>query len=168
MKTIPLSKGKVAIVDDDMYNHIVSSNWKFYFADQGKSNNHRGYAKRAIDDARLHRLVLRFHGVHIPHGMDVDHKNGDPLDNRFENLQLLSRRENLLKKKRNYVNETGYRGVIVRRDRGSSGTRYRAYVNHEGKTHWVGSYATAEEAARAHDELAKQLHGKYANLNFPE
>ena len=128
MKTIPLSKGKVAIVDEDMYDHIVSNNWKFYFADQGKSQNHRGDAKRAIDDARLHRLVLEYHGVDIPSGMDVDHKNGDRLDNRFENLQLLSRRENLLKKKRTYVNETGYRGVIVRRDGRSSGTRYRAYA----------------------------------------
>jgi hypothetical protein len=167
MKTIPLSKGKVAIVDQDMYDHIVSHRWKFYFADQGKSQDHRGYAKRAVDDARLHRLVLRFHGVDIPPGMDVDHKNGDRLDNRFENLQLLSRRENLLKKKRNYVNETGYRGVIVRRDGRSSGTRYRAYVNHEGRTYYNGMHGTAEEAARAHDELAKQLQGDLANLNFP-
>ena len=168
MKTIPLSKGKVAIVDEDLYDHIIMNNWKFYFADQGKANNHRGYAKRATDDIRLHRLVLQFHGVVIPSGMDVDHINGNRLDNRFVNLQLITRAQNLLKKNRRYVNQTGYRGVIERKDHRFSRPRYRAFVNHEGKTHWFGTFDTPEEAARVHDEHAKRLHGEFANLNFPD
>jgi hypothetical protein len=111
---------------------------------------------------------MEFHGIEVPDNMDVDHKNGNRLDCQFHNLQILTRRENLLKKDhRQYVNETGYIGVIVRKDGRSSGTRYRAYVNHEGKTHYNGMHGTAEEAARAHDELARQLQGKFANLNFP-
>lgn len=165
MKEFPLTKGKVAFVDDDFFDYLVSLEARFYFSEQKKGTG-IGYA---INDTlgRMHILVMEFHGVTIPLGMDVDHINSNRLDCQFHNLQLLTRRENLLKKKRDYVNETGYRGVIVRRDGRSSGTRYRAYVNHEGRSHWAGSYPTAEEAARAHDELATRLQGKYANLNFP-
>jgi hypothetical protein len=166
MKTIPLSRGLVAFIDDDMYDHIVTNNWKFYFADQGETSNHRGYAKRSTDDLRLHRLVFEFHCIDIPSGMDVDHINGDRLDNRFENLQVVTRAQNLLKKDRDYVNKLGYRGVIVRKGR-TGQIRYRAYVNHEGQTHWCGTFNTPEEAARAHDEHAVELQGVFANLNFP-
>jgi hypothetical protein len=170
MPTITLTQGKTALVDDDFFEYCQQEGLKFHFLDQGKRSKHRGYAMHEgrLGKVRMHHLVVQFHGVDILSGMDVDHINGDRLDNRFENLQLLSRRENLLKKRREYVNETGYKGVIVRRDGRSSGTRYRAYVNHEGRTHYNGMHATPEEAARAHDELAKRLQGKYANLNFPE
>jgi hypothetical protein len=167
MKEFPLTKGKVAIVDDDFFEYLVSLRKKFYFQDQGDG---RGYAVNRTNHEylRMHHLVMQFHGIEIPQGMEVDHKNGNRLDNQFENLQLLTRRENLLKKKRKYINQTGYIGVIVRKDGRSSGTRYRAYVNHEGKTYFNGMYGTPEEAARAHDELAKRLQGPYANLNFPD
>ena len=46
---------------------------------------------------RVHRLVWENHMGPIPEGMDVDHKNSVKTDNRLENLQLLTRRENILK-----------------------------------------------------------------------
>ncbi len=89
------------------------------------------------------------------------------LDNRFENLQLVTRAQDLLKNNRQYDNKAGYIGVLRRVDGRSSGTRYRACVNHGGKTHWFGTFATPEEAAREHDRRAIELQGEFANLNFP-
>lgn len=58
--------------------------------------------------------------------------------------------------------KSGYRGV--RRH----GRRYVARITWERKTHNLGTFPTAEEAARAYDAKARELHGTYALLNFPE
>lgn len=165
MREFPLTKGKTAIVDDDFFLFLATLRKKFYFQDQG---NGLGYAvnRAGHEYLRMHRLVMEFNGVDIPSGMDVDHINGDRLDNRFENLQIVTRAQNLLKKDRDYVNKLGYRGVLVRKGR-TGQIRYRAYVNHEGQTHWFGTFDTPEEAAQVHDEHALRLHGRFANLNFP-
>jgi hypothetical protein len=163
MKQFPLTKNKFATVDDDFYDYLVSLRRNFYFSQQDE--NGKGYAK-SDELGRMHRLVMEFHCIDIPSGMDVDHINGDRLDNRFENLQVVTRAQNLLKKDRDYVNKLGYRGVIVRKGR-TGQIRYRAYVNHEGQTYWCGTFNTPEEAARAHDEHAVELQGVFANLNFP-
>ncbi len=60
------------------------------------------------------------------------------------------------------VGKSGYRGV--RRH----GRRYVARITWERKTHNLGTFPTAEEAARAYDAKARELHGTYALLNFPE
>ena len=166
MKEFPLTKDRVAIVDDDFYLYLVSLRKKFYFQDQGDG---RGYAvnRSRHQYLRMHHLVLQFDGVDIPSGMDVDHINGNRLDNRYENLRIVTRTQNLLKKDRKYPNKTGYRGVIERKDFRFSKPRYRAFVSVKGKNIWFGTYDTPEDAARAHDENAKRLHGPFANLNFP-
>lgn len=52
---------------------------------------HRRYFGRS--GALLHRDVWKFHNGPIPQGYDIHHKNGDPGDNRIENLECLSRKE---------------------------------------------------------------------------
>jgi len=60
------------------------------------------------------------------------------------------------------VGKSGYRGV--RRH----GRRYVARITWQRITHNLGTFPTAEEAARAYDAKARELHGTYALLNFPE
>jgi hypothetical protein len=166
MKEFPLTKGKVALVDDWVFDRLIAEGWSFHFGDQGDGKGYAIYRNNS-KTIRLHHLVMEWNGVEIPEGMDVDHENGNRLDCQFYNLQILTRAQNLLKKNRKYVNKLGYRGVLERKDHRYSRPRYRAYVNHEGKTHWFGTYDTTEEAARVHDEHARRLHGPFANLNFP-
>jgi hypothetical protein len=59
-------------------------------------------------------------------------------------------------------NKSGYRGVSWHRGSG----RWQAYIGHEGKPKYLGTYSTPEAAARAYDEAAKQQHGDLAQLNF--
>jgi hypothetical protein len=166
MKEYPLTKGKVAFVDDWVFDRLIAECWNFHFGDQGDGKGYAVYRNNG-QTIRLHHLVMQWNGVEIPEGMDVDHENGNRLDCQFHNLQLLTRRENLLKKDRKYANKLGYIGVLERKDRRYSRHRYRAYVNHENKTHWCGTYDTPEEAARVHDREAVLIQGPYANLNFP-
>lgn len=104
---------------------------------------------------------MRLHGIKIPNGMEPDHINRNRLDNRFENLRLCTRSQNLA----NRVvrpNKTGFRGVVRRR----SG-KYRGSLDHMGRKYLTPTVDTAEEAARARDEIARQLYGEFAILNFP-
>lgn len=112
----------------------------------------------------LHRWVARRMGLlddETPQGAEVDHRNGNKLDNRRENLRLLKRPDNMRNPndKPRSTNRSGYRGVsfVARRER--YGKPWMAYVTVNYKTVNLGWYATVEEAAaarRAWDERQVQ------------
>ena len=200
MKEIPLWKNKnelsdkVAIVDDEDYERIVeavrryrkdgslrkgSGKW-YYWTNKGTNLNHNEYAMNGSRYQSIHRLV-----INAPKGMDVDHINGNGLDNRKENLRLCTRSQNAMNKKLRGDSSTGFKGVQydpILRDKYTSkktgittvreykvSKPYRAYCgNGKGGHIALGRYATAEEAARARDAKVKVLHGEFAYLNFPE
>lgn len=101
----------------------------------------------------MHRLVALRMGLldDAPAGAEVDHINGDKLDNRRENLRLLRRPENMRNPadKLRSTNTSGYRGVSYVRSRERFGKSWMAYVNVNYKMKNLGWYATVEEAAAA-------------------
>jgi hypothetical protein len=107
----------------------------------------------------LHRLIM-----YCPRNLTVDHIDGNPLNNRKSNLRLATTSENA-SNRRKAPNKTGYIGVqfvgSCRRN------PWRVYVAHKMKKTFLGYFPTAEVAARAYDEKAKQLKGDFARLNFP-
>jgi len=107
-----------------------------------------------------------------PKGMLVDHVNGDTMDNRRSNLRICSKSENGRNRKIASKNNTsGFKGVSYRKkgpDMINEWSRpWQAYINYDKKRHYLGTFATAEEAARAYNLKAKELHGEFARLNFP-
>lgn len=90
---------------------------------------------------------------------EIDHINRLPLDNRKENLRLVSHQENLCNKGLYRNNKSGYKGVSIENN------RWRAECYFMGKRNrkWFG---TKEEAILAYNEMAKEMHGKFAVLNI--
>lgn len=102
----------------------------------------------------LHREIMR-----PGPGLVVDHINGDPLDNRRANLRVCTQaqnRANSMKPRRDDTTSR-YKGVRVV----ESG--WTVVINR----HYVGTYHTEAEAARAYDDAARRLYGEFARLNFP-
>lgn len=112
-------------------------------------------------NARLfwaHRLAwTSYHGV-WPDGL-IDHEDGDASNNRIDNLRLADGSSNGTNK---HVVQGGvpFRGVYC-----WSEGRFAAQIKKNGKWYWLGLHDRAEDAARAYDAAATELHGDFASTN---
>ena len=91
-------------------------------------------------NAKEHRIVWMLHHGKIPNGLVVDHINRDKVDNRIENLRLLTNRENAS----NWQKRDLPTGVYLR----NSG-KYFVHARANGSQHYVGTYDTIQQAVEA-------------------
>jgi len=154
---VPLTQGQIALIDDADEPIVAGVRWKVL--DHGRRLYAVGRIVGSSSTFYMHRLLLD-----APPGSDVDHLNGDGLDNRRENLRLATRSQNLWNSRLSAANKSGYKGVAPGRQPG----HWRALLVHNQRTISLGQYDTPEEAARAYDARARELHGAFARCNFPE
>lgn len=150
MKSIKLRGRKPleTLVDDDVYEWAKT--WRWYARDgYAVGAQHRG----DLASARLHRLIL---GAGVD--QEVDHINGDRLDNRRQNLRLCSRAENQRNKAKPKNNTSGYKGVRQER----SG-RWAARIYVGDRERYLGTYDSAQQAHAAYCQAAQELHGAFAH-----
>jgi endogenous inhibitor of DNA gyrase (YacG/DUF329 family) len=154
---LPLTRGKFALVDDDLFDELAQRPWVYW----------KGYAAHSRSDGTPHQLHVFI--VRPGPGIEVDHKNGDPLDNRRENLRSANDFEQArnTKKKRLARGATSrFKGVYyARQKRGSK--RWIAMIRVDGIRRWLGGFESEDEAARAYDAAARSAYGEFASLNFP-
>lgn len=152
MREIQLSRGYVAIVDDDDFERVGAFKWTFFPA--GRSRY--AYRKKDRKNLFLHRFILD-----APAGIEVDHVNSDGLDNRRANLRLATRIEQQRNMRMHRDNASGFKGVCRRDDLNG----WQATICHNGKNRYLGIFQTAPEAAAAYDRAARELHGEFARTN---
>jgi len=161
MKTIPLSKGKVALVDDAVYEFLNRVKWHL---------SSSGYAVATVHcfgtcyEIQMHRVIIM-----APPGIQVDHKDSDKLNCCGNNLRFTDRAGNSQNRRLQKNNSTGYKGVYYYDYKGTCTARpWKARITIKGKLTWLGAFETREEAARAYDKAAKKFFGEFAVLNFPD
>jgi hypothetical protein len=152
-----LTKGYVAKVDDEDFRILNALKW------QAHEITGRVYAMSG--GYYLHRMVL---GMQKGDRRLVDHANGDGLDCRKSNLRYATAQQNCHNKTIRCDNSTGFRGVSQRSDYPpDSKRRWQAILVVNGKSYRRTGFSNPEDAARAYDEMARQLHGEFACTNFP-
>jgi len=109
----------------------------------------------------LHRFIL---GVDDPK-IFVDHKNGNGLDNRRENLRTSTNRDNCRNRGKQKNNTSGFKGVVVIRSTGSYRCNFVIREGERRKYICSKTFKTPEEAALKYNELARQYHGEFAYQN---
>lgn len=121
-----------------------------------------GYARAYKDgkSIKMHRIIMS-----PPATLEVDHINGNPLDNRRENLRIVTHAQNQANRTINSNNSSGYKGVSFDSTM-SRKKRWQARIHHQGKSIRIGRYLSAKEAADAYDKTAIRLKGQFARLNF--
>lgn len=163
---LKISAGRFAIVDPEDYEWLAAKPWSFWVV----ANKTVGYAARVeiVDGKRvkcpMHRVIAQHYGWYTD-GCDIDHINGDRLDNRKCNLRVATRRQNAANRGTNKNNKSGYKGVNL-----YDPVRmvWRAQIMHNGKKISLGYYRTAEEAALAYNHAAKEYFGEFAHQNKVE
>lgn len=157
-RLIQLNQNKFAFVDEEDFDNLNQYTWTI-------SN---GYAARRLKrcyevgkkpkqrDQKMHRLLLG-----EPNNQ-VDHINGNRLDNRKINLRICTQSQNLLNKPKRRDNKSGFKGVCWDNTKKQWVTQCRA----NGKKYFA-RFKDLLSAAKAYDRFAKELHGEFAHLNFP-
>lgn len=163
MKEIPLTRGKVALVDDDVYGYLMQ--WKWFAVKPSKSGDIfyavRNLRGRGRGSEYMHHAVLKYYKTEIPEGEEIDHINLNALDNRISNLRVCSHQQNNFNK-RSYKNSSSkFKGVSWEAWTG----RWKAQIMFGGKQINLGRYDTEEEAAKAYNAKAENLFGKFARRN---
>ena len=151
VKVIKAFNGESLLLDDEDYDRLNQFKWSIT-AD--------GYATNRIygETTYLHHSVLG----NPPKNNVVHHKDGDKLNNQKSNLEFVTRSIHKLNHPRK-PGKSGYYGVYA----ASDGSGWQAKMKFNGIRYYLGTFNTKEAAAKAHDKKAIELHGTYANLNFP-
>lgn len=156
MKEIQLSQGKVALIDDDDFERVNQFKWSFGVSKRDKTIyvKRRDWSKKEY--IKLHRFILN-----APKNKQVDHIDGNGLNNQKSNLRLCSQSENKRNSKIYSNNTSGYKGVTFSR----SNSKWIARVMVNKKYVNFGSYKTKEEAAIAYNNAAIKHYGNFARIN---
>ena len=136
---------EVALVDSEDLGGVSEVSWHLS----------KGYAAARIGGGvvLMHRMLLS-----APDGQEVDHINGDKLDNRRRNLRFCTRQQNA-RNRHHVAGRSKFKGV--RRDRGI----WRAQIKVDGVTRHIGVFPTERLAAKAYDSEAHRLFGEFARTN---
>lgn len=160
MKEIQLSNGGVSLVDDDDFDFVNRHRW------HRKDSHGNSYAKGCVNGAStyIHRLLIS-----AQPGQEVDHRNGNGLDNRRSNLRIASVSQNHTNT--NARGLSGLKGVyktwrINRDGKKQWASRWSAKIGVNGEHIFLGTHATKEEAALAYDAAALKFYGEFARTNF--
>ena len=158
---IVLSNGGHALISVVDWELVMTRKWwscktsrktgrpKFYIMSGGPDNKY------------LHRLIAR-----ATKGQQVDHVNGDTMDNRRENLRIVTRQQNAQNRDPStFARGTSkYRGVSWEKRR----RRWEANIYANGKQHYLGQFKDEEAAARAYDAASERFYGRLGTRNFKE
>lgn len=132
------------LIDAEDFEKIKNKMW---------SLNDVGYIRTR--NILLHRLIMD-----CPKNMQVDHKNGNTLDNRRCNLRICTQSENNRNTKKRRDNTSGYKGVSWNKNR----KKWVAIISINSKHCALGYFTTKEEAYTVYCRAAKRLHGEFARL----
>lgn len=158
---IPLTQGKVAVVDFEDFEKIRGIKW------HATQKRNRFYVARArsrkLGNPRisyLHREIM------LPgRGLEVDHIDGDGLNNRRANLRVVTHSQNIIGWRQPKAGGSSiFRGVFW----DSTREKWVAKISVGGKDKHVGVFVSESAAAQARDAAAIKYFGEFALLNFPD
>ena len=154
MASVKLTKGFESLVDDSDFDQV--SQWKWCY-----SGYENGYAVRKPRiDGRSKTIYLHRFIVNAPIGMEVDHINGDRLDNRRSNLRVCTRQQNNKNVRKHCDNTSGFKGVFWEKRR----KKWYSKIRESGVQKFLGYFPTPELAYEEYKKAAVRCYGEFARF----
>lgn len=155
MKEIPLTKGAVAIVDDEDYEELSQYKWQLH---------NKGYAFQTERDREgvqkaimMHRSIL---GLEHGDPRQGDHRDGSRLNNRRLNLRIATRLQNSANRRLNSTSTSGFKGVCFDKRAG----KWKAAISVNRKKIYLGLYQNTSDAHVAYKTAAVKYFGEFSNF----
>lgn len=162
MKEIPLTQGKLAVVDDSDHERLSRFKWcamrarGTWYAVRGTMTGLASPRKRLLC---MHRAIMC-----TPDGYETDHIDGDGLNNQRSNLRVVSRGQNAHNHTHKAANKTSrFRGVCWDR----RARLWHAQIRHAGVKTCLGYFRDETDAARAYDAAGLARDHEHFTPNFP-
>lgn len=157
MKKVRVSN-TFALVDDQGYELVSRYTWQLW-----KGPQRSVYAVTSASLVSDWSSYCRMHWL-IMGSKSIDHKDGNGLNNRRDNLRLATKPQNAANSIKRQKASSRYKGVTW----SSANGKWKAQIMKDRKNISLGNFTSETEAAKAYDGKTKQLFGEYARLNFPE
>jgi hypothetical protein len=155
MKEIQLTRGFVALVDDEDFDRI--NKWKWHCV---IDNNNRYAVRSQRINGQSKAFLMHREILNPPDGYFVDHKNRDGLNNQKDNLRLSTKSQNC--KNRRGHGKSKYLGVSEHQ---SGKWQARIQPGVKKPRLFLGTFDDEKDAALAYNKAAVEFHGEFANLN---
>lgn len=153
---VPLTKGYEAIIDAADVDCVSKYSWC--------CSIHTGkpYARRSMrrDNGSKSGVFIHQELIGSTSGLDIDHINGNGLDNRRSNLRLATRSQNMMNRKKQANNTSGHRGVSWQKQK----RKWRAIIWASGCKTYLGDFKDIEEAHAAYVSASLRLHGPFSQF----
>jgi len=146
VKRIKLTQQKYAVVSDVDFPALNRVKWSAHY------DGYNWYARRRKPGPRNQNNHLLMHRelLHCSKTQEIDHKNGNGLDNRRSNLRKVTHQQNVR-------NRTG----PINKGVSKIGNKFRARISLDGEKQHIGIFDTQQQAIRAYQQRAKKYFGKF-------
>ncbi len=167
MRTIPLTRGYVALVDDDDYERVAAFRWCVDIKEEKGKKQIRYYAQRVQVlpgtggkkiKIYMHRFIL---GSDCP--PKIDHHDTNGLNNQRYNLRPVTKSQNAANSRKMPGKTSIYKGVCWSKRR----SLWQAYIMKDYVKYRLGFFREEFDAAQAYNFKAEELFGPFARFNIP-
>jgi hypothetical protein len=160
VREIPLTQGKIALVDDEDYADLAQFKWRVQPSGRTFYAVRHDDSKKKRTTERMHRRILK-----VQVSEEVDHINHNGLDCQKHNLRKCTQLQNNANQQKQLRKSVdGFKGIIwvewIK--------KWRARIRHNGKLIHLGYFDKDVLAARAYDSAAREHFGEFASTNFSE
>jgi hypothetical protein len=145
------------LIDDEDHIYFKSHQWHIH---KCKTNLYlRGYKKGNRKNGLIyyHRMI-----TNAPKNMDVDHINGNGLDNTKDNLRICNRSQNNANRKAVQSKSSNFKGVHFEKH----SKKWRAEITKDGVRYTLGRFLNQNDALNAYMKKSKELFGEYCSLGM--
>jgi len=147
-----LASGQGVLIDCEDFEYLNQWKWTYW---------HNSISRSTTKNGKKCTIIMSREIMKPSEGQEVDHINGNALDNRRSNLRLCTKAQNLMNKSLYRNNKSGYKGVCWNKLH----KKWYASIGHQGKAIFLGLFGDKQKAAMAYNEKAKELFGEFARLN---